>query len=83
MWAISTRESDRLLEQFRDGYDIGLPILSDTDGSVSDDYRMTMAYPTAAYPQQWLIDQTGQIVWFTNRYDHDALVEKIEALLRE
>lgn len=58
-----------------------MPILSDADGSVSDDYRMTMAYPTAAYPQQWLIDDEGQIVFFTNRYDHDALVEKIEAIL--
>lgn len=80
VWAIASREDAALLEDFRDAYDVSLPILVDRDGRVADQYRMAMAYPTAAYPQEWLIDREGRIAWTANRYDRDQLEAQIDAL---
>jgi hypothetical protein len=40
-----------------------------------------MAFPTGAFPQEWLIDEDGIIVYYGNEYEYDALVEVIEAEL--
>lgn len=83
MWAVSTREDADRVGDWADFYGIDLPILLDTDGSVSALYQGTMAFPTAAYPQQWLIGTDGVIEYYSNEYEHDALTTIIERELAE
>ena len=58
-----------------------LPILLDPGGATRKQYEMVNAFPTAAYPQQWLIGVDGTIVFFNNELEHEALTNAIEAEL--
>lgn len=78
VWAIATMESEEQVRRWRDAFDITLPILLDTDGSVTAQYEQTMAFPTGAYPQEWLIGTDGVIEYYSNELEYDALVEIIE-----
>lgn len=64
-----------------DAFDIDLPVLLDRDGSVTALYQQTMAFPTGAYPQEWLVGTDGVIEYYANRFEVDALREAIEAEL--
>lgn len=78
VWAISTRESEAQVQRWAETFDITLPVLLDSDGSVTEDYQQTMAFPTGAYPQEWLIGTDGVIEYYSNELEYDALVEIIE-----
>lgn len=78
MWAITTRESAELVQRWVDTFDVGLPVLLDLDGSVTALYDNTFAFPTGAYPQEWLIGTDGTIELYANELEYDALVEAIE-----
>lgn len=81
VWAISAGEREETLEAWRLAFDIEIPILMDPDHQVTALYEGTMAFPTGAFPQEWLIDEDGIIVYYGNEYEYDALVEVIEAEL--
>lgn len=81
MWAIASNEPDEQVQRWVDAFDITLPVLLDADGSVKALYETTMAFPTGAYPQEFLIDADGTIVYYANELEHDALVSVIEAEL--
>jgi hypothetical protein len=78
VWAIATREDAATVEAWRDTFDIDLTILLDTDGRVSSQYQSTMAFPTGAYPQEWLIGADGIIAYYANQYEFEALSSAIE-----
>lgn len=40
-----------------------------------------MAFPTAAYPQEWLIGTDGVIAYYANEYEYGALTTAIEGEL--
>ncbi len=81
VWAITTRENAETVQRWADAFDITLPILLDSDGSVTQDYEQTMAFPTGAYPQEWLIGTDGVIEYYSNELEIDELTELIEAEL--
>lgn len=69
------------MQRWVDAFDVTLPVLLDRDGSVTALYQQTMAFPTGAYPQEWLIGADGVIEYYANRFEVDALREVIEAEL--
>lgn len=78
VWAITTREDATTVQRWVDTFHISLPVLLDTDGAVTADYEQTMAFPTGAYPQEWLIGTDGVIEYYSNELEYDELVELIE-----
>lgn len=54
-----------------------MPVLVD-DARVSEQYFIESAFPTAAYPKDWIIGVDGTIQYENNRYEYDAMVEVIE-----
>ncbi len=54
-----------------------MPILRD-DQNVQWEYHQQSAFPTAAYPQDWIIGVDGTIQYENNRYEYDAMIEVIE-----
>lgn len=82
VWAIASREDEGTLRAWRDAFDIETPILIDRDGAVAALYQGTMAFPTGAYPQEWLVGTDGIIEYYANEYEYEALAAVIEAELR-
>ena len=78
IWAIATREPADLAERFRDEFGIELPILLDRDGAAFDAYQTTFAFPTGAYPQQFVVGVDGTIVYYGNTLQYETLVDVIE-----
>lgn len=59
-----------------------MPILVDVHG-VQQQYQQQMAFPTAAYPQDWIIGTDGTIQYYNNRYEYEMMIEVIERELAE
>ena len=80
MWAIASMEHDDggAARDFAEQLDIGMPILWDEGGEVHARYPIEQAFPSAAFPQQWLIGTDGTIAYVANTLDHDALTTAIE-----
>ena len=78
VWAIASRESEGTVRAWAEALDLSLPVLLDSDGSAISQYDMAMAFPTGAYPQEWLIDSSGKIAYLSNRYQVDTLKAAIE-----
>ena len=65
-----------------DQYGISFPILLDLDGQVQNLYRQPMAFPSAAYPQDWIIDVNGNIAYVNNGFEVDSMQTTIENQLQ-
>jgi hypothetical protein len=48
---------------------------------VISSYPQTSAFPTAAYPQEWIIDPDGNIAYVSNIFDQDEVIAVIERYL--
>jgi hypothetical protein len=83
VWALAHNEDPELVAQWVDYFDITIPVMVDVTGSVKADYPMPSAFPTAAYPQQWLIGKDGTVRYINNRFDHALLSAAIERALAE
>jgi peroxiredoxin len=83
VWGIATRESAEEVREWAELFDIDIPLLLDADGAVSALYQGTMAFPTGAYPQEWLIGTDGVILHYANEFEVDVLIALIEAELAE
>ncbi|MSQ04299.1 MAG: redoxin domain-containing protein [Myxococcales bacterium] len=79
-WAIADQEHDGgdAARFFAEQLGIDLPILLDRGGLVHALYPIEQAFPSAAYPQQWLVGTDGRIAYVANELDHDALTAAIE-----
>ena len=64
-----------------DQYGLSYPILLDTDGSVKQEYQQVLAFPSAAYPQDWIIGNEGEVIYMNNHFELDAMVQAIESQL--
>jgi len=42
-----------------------------------------MAFPTGAYPQEWVVGTDGVIEYYANEYEYEALVSVIEQELAD
>jgi peroxiredoxin len=78
VWGISSRESRAAVQRFADQYGLTFPILVDDDGSVSNTYHQDQAFPSAAYPQDWIVNSEGTIVYVNNGFELDAMITAIE-----
>ncbi len=79
-WAISD-EREETLADFRTAFDIELPILLDSNREAQKLYRGTMAFPTAAFPQTYVVDAEGKLVYYNNVHDTDELAAVLEDLV--
>ncbi len=83
VWGIASHEPVDALERFRDAYGLSFPILVDADGEVSEVYNQLMAFPSAAYPQDWIIGTDGVVVYANNAFELEEMVTVIEAELAD
>ena len=81
VWGIASNESAETLSTYRDYFGLTFPILLDSDGAVIDDYSQVAAFPTAAYPQDWVIDVDGRVAYVNNGYEPDEIRAVIEEQL--
>ena len=42
-------------------------------------YAQRMAFPTGAYPQDWIVGSDGTIIYVHNRFDVDAMRAALDA----
>jgi peroxiredoxin len=78
VYGIASREDEATVRSFVDRLGITYPILLDEDGSVVNQYSQEMAFPSAAYPQDWVIGAEGIVVYANNGFELDAMVTAIE-----
>jgi peroxiredoxin len=67
-----------VVSRYVDALGLSFPILLDEDGSINQAYAQQMAFPTAAYPQDWVIGTDGVVVYANNRFELTELVTAIE-----
>ena len=79
VYGIASNQIESQVKDFVDQFDLSFPVLLDHDGSVAQQYRMQQAFPTAAYPQDWIIDSSGYIIYQNNGFEIDAM----KTVLRE
>jgi peroxiredoxin len=79
-WAISD-EREETLADFRTAFDIDMPILLDSQKEAQKQYRGTMAFPTAAFPQTYVVDAQGKLVYYNNVHDTEELAAVLEDLV--
>jgi len=78
VWGIASQEPRESVQTFVDQYGITFPVLLDEDGSLLGLYRQDSAFPSAAYPQDWVIDSDGLVVYVNNGFELDAMVTVLE-----
>jgi hypothetical protein len=64
-----------------DQYGLSFPILLDRDGAVEQQYFQLLAFPSAAYPQDWIVGNEGLIIYENNHFELDAMIHAIESQL--
>ncbi len=80
VWAISA-DPKEALEDFRDQLDIDMPILMDPGEQALQQYRQVSAFPTGAYPHDFVVGRDGTLIYTNNRFDHGAMTDAIESEL--
>ena len=78
VWGIASADSERDLQTFADQYGITFPILIDDQG-VHNQYAQETPFPTAAYPQDWVIGTDGTIIYMNNGFELDAMLSAIDS----
>ena len=78
VYGIASNQIESQVMAFIDQFDITFPVLLDHDGSVQQNYRMQQAFPSAAYPQDWIIDSNGQVIYQNNGFEIDAMKTVID-----
>jgi peroxiredoxin len=73
VWGIASDDSEAVLSRFRDTLGITFPILYDETGEVHAQWLQDAAFPSAAYPQDWLVDPNGVIAYANNAYEPDEI----------
>ena len=74
---IASQEPQTEIEQYVEQLGITFPVLKDSNGSVHAQYQQQSAFPTAAYPQDWVIGPDSTIVYRNNGYELDAILSAI------
>ncbi len=79
LWGIGFDDPGRLAD-FHAWLGVSYPFLHD-DGSVNLAYALEMAFNTAAFPQDWVIDRDGTFVYGNNHYELDEIIAAVERAL--
>ena len=83
VWGVVSNESLATTRDFMERLGVTYPVLLDTDGRVNAMYAQEMAFPSAAFPQDWIIGTDGVVVYANNGFELDAMVSAIEQELAE
>ena len=57
------------------------PVLMDPNAEVHREYAQQMAFPSAAYPQDWVIGTGGTVIYMNNGFELDAMISAIQGEL--
>ncbi len=79
VWAVGDDTEDAI-RQFDEQLELDLPVLLDTDGAVHDLYDEIWPYQQQAYPQQWILDRDGRVVYVAADFDYGEVVGVLEEL---
>ena len=75
---IASQDSEASVRQYVEQLGVTFPILIDNTGSVHAQYEQHSAFPSAAYPQDWIISSDSTIIYRNNGYELDAMISVIE-----
>lgn len=83
VWGIATREDAARVRAYTESLGVTYPILLDTTGEVDALYDLAFAFPTGAYPQDFVVGTDGRIVYASNVPDVEAIEAAVVAELSE
>jgi len=81
VWGISSREDADRVRTYAENLGLTFPILLDETGTVDRMYDLAFAFPTGAYPQDFVVGADGRIVYASNRPDVEAIEAAVAAEL--
>ena len=68
--------------EFAEALDLEMTVLVD-NGNASDNYPLDQAFPSAAYPRQFVVGVDGTVVYVNNRYEYDSLSAVLDQELKK
>ena len=71
-------DSEVELNRFRDTLGLTFPILYDETGEVHAQWNQEVAFPSAAFPQDWLVAPDGLIAYANNTYEPDEIITLLD-----
>jgi len=83
VWGIATRESADRVRSYTEALGVTFPVLLDETGEVDRLYDLAFAFPTGAYPQDFVVGTDGRIVYASNEPDVEAIEAAVVAELEE
>lgn len=81
VWGIGSMTPEDDIRNFAEYMGLTFPILLDSTGSLGDAYNLGMSFPSAAFPQDWVIGADGNIVYGNNAFELDEMIAAIESEL--
>jgi peroxiredoxin len=69
------------VQAFRDELGLTMPVLHDEGGRVHTAWEVDRAYEDTFYPQDYLIDADGHVVYVSNTYEPERIEEILDSLL--
>ncbi len=79
--AIAPEDELSYVEAFREELGLTMPVLFDEHARVHRGWDVEQAYEDTYYPQDYLIDPDGDIVYVSNHYEPERLSELIDGML--
>ena len=83
MWGIATREDAERVRTYADSLGVDFPVLLDETGDVDRLYDLAFAFPTGAYPQDFVVGTDGRVVYASNQPDVEAIERAVVAEMDE
>ena len=81
VWGIASMDDESTVERFRDQLGVDFPLFVDPTGEVHAQWLQEISFPSAAYPQDWLIDPEGRVAYANNRYEPVELRDLLDQWL--
>jgi len=81
VWGITSREPPQNVQRYADQLGLTFPLLLDQNGAVLRTYALQAAFPTTAYPQDWIVGRDGIVLYASNRFELGSMRAILEAEL--
>ncbi len=65
------------MRAYTEALGVDFPVLIDTTGDVFAAYELAFAFPTGAYPQDFVVGTDGRIVYASNQPDVEAIEDAV------
>jgi peroxiredoxin len=83
VWGIASADGEETVRTYAEQLGLTFPVLMDPGGVVADQYQQQSPFPSAAYPQDWIVDDEGVIVYVNNAFDLAAMEAALERALAD